>query len=56
MKIYKEERPWGVFEQFTHNENSTVKILTVNEGGVSLVCNIMKNERNTGMLFPENQK
>lgn len=30
MKIYKEERPWGNFERFTHNEISTVKILTVN--------------------------
>ena len=26
---YKEERPWGNFEQFTHNEISTVKIITV---------------------------
>ena len=24
-------KPWGQFEQFTHNEISTVKILTVNE-------------------------
>ncbi|MEO5569967.1 MAG: phosphomannose isomerase type II C-terminal cupin domain [Bacteroidia bacterium] len=30
MKKYKEERPWGNFERFTHNEISTVKILTVN--------------------------
>ncbi|TVZ28684.1 mannose-1-phosphate guanylyltransferase/mannose-1-phosphate guanylyltransferase/mannose-6-phosphate isomerase [Gillisia sp. Hel_I_86] len=30
MKTYKEERPWGNFERFTHNEVSTVKILTVN--------------------------
>lgn len=30
MKIYKEKRPWGNFERFTHNEISTVKILTVN--------------------------
>jgi mannose-1-phosphate guanylyltransferase/mannose-1-phosphate guanylyltransferase/mannose-6-phosphate isomerase len=28
--IYQEERPWGNFRQFTHNENTTVKILTVN--------------------------
>ena len=28
----KEERPWGNFERFTHNEPSTVKILTVNAG------------------------
>jgi len=24
------ERPWGNFRQFTHNESSTVKILTIN--------------------------
>ena len=27
-----DERPWGKFEQFTHNEVSTVKILTVKPG------------------------
>ncbi len=27
-----EERPWGKFEQFTLNEISTVKIITVNKG------------------------
>ncbi len=26
---YREERPWGNFVQFTHNEPSTVKIITV---------------------------
>ena len=26
---YEEERPWGGFRQFTHNEQTTVKILTV---------------------------
>lgn len=31
-KIYKENRPWGGFSQFTHNELSTVKILKVNPG------------------------
>jgi mannose-6-phosphate isomerase-like protein (cupin superfamily) len=31
-KTYKEERPWGNFEQFTHNEISTVKILTIKSG------------------------
>jgi len=31
-EVYKEERPWGGFEQFTHNEISTVKILTIQEG------------------------
>ena len=29
MKKYKEKRPWGGFEQFTINEKSTVKILTL---------------------------
>jgi len=32
MKKYTEERPWGGFEQFTHNEISTVKILIINPG------------------------
>ena len=31
-KPYIEERPWGKFIQFTHNEPSTVKILVVNPG------------------------
>ncbi|MBR9702794.1 cupin domain-containing protein [Candidatus Woesearchaeota archaeon] len=31
---YVEERPWGSFEQFTHNEESTVKILTIKAGGL----------------------
>jgi mannose-6-phosphate isomerase len=29
---YKENRPWGLFERFTLNEASTVKIITVNAG------------------------
>lgn len=28
----KEERPWGNFERFTLNEQSTVKIITVHTG------------------------
>jgi mannose-6-phosphate isomerase-like protein (cupin superfamily) len=28
----KEERPWGNFERFTLNENTTVKMITVNAG------------------------
>ncbi len=31
IEVYKEERPWGAFEQFTHNEESTVKILIVKD-------------------------
>jgi mannose-6-phosphate isomerase len=30
----KVKKPWGEFEQFTHNQESTVKILTVQPGGV----------------------
>lgn len=29
MKKYVEERPWGKFEQFCHNEVCTVKIISV---------------------------
>lgn len=29
MKKYSEKRPWGKFEQFCHNEQVTVKIITV---------------------------
>lgn len=29
-KKYIEQKPWGQFEQFTHNEPVTVKIITVN--------------------------
>lgn len=29
-KPYREQRPWGSFEEFTENEKSTVKIITVN--------------------------
>ena len=32
--VYEEHRPWGKFEQFTHNEPSTVKLLHVNPGEV----------------------
>lgn len=30
--IVVDERPWGRFEQFTHNEPTTVKIITVEAG------------------------
>ena len=30
IKKYAEQRPWGKFEQFTHDRVSTVKILEVN--------------------------
>ncbi len=32
--IFKEDRPWGGFEQFVHNLPCTVKILTVKKGGI----------------------
>lgn len=32
VHIYSEERPWGGFRQFTKNESSTVKLLTINAG------------------------
>jgi mannose-6-phosphate isomerase-like protein (cupin superfamily) len=28
----KDERPWGMYERFTLNDPSTVKLITVNEG------------------------
>ena len=33
MKPYTEKRPWGKFEQFTENEQSTVKVITIRRGG-----------------------
>lgn len=35
MKKYEEKRPWGNFVRYTHNEPSSVKIITV-EAGQSL--------------------
>jgi mannose-6-phosphate isomerase-like protein (cupin superfamily) len=29
LKIYEEERPWGLFRKFTENVSSTVKIITI---------------------------
>lgn len=28
-KVFQIERPWGNFRQFTHNEDSTIKIVTI---------------------------
>lgn len=33
MKTLTVEKPWGKFEQFTHDEISTVKIISVDIGG-----------------------
>lgn len=30
LNVFQIERPWGNFRQFTQNENTTVKIITVN--------------------------
>ncbi len=32
-RILRREKPWGSFEQYTHNLPSTVKIITVAPGG-----------------------
>ena len=29
-----DHRPWGKFEEYTHNEKTTVKIITVKKGGI----------------------
>ena len=31
-KYVRDERPWGFFEQFTHGESTTVKIIVVRAG------------------------
>jgi len=41
----REERPWGNFERFTLNEQTTVKILTINPGeSVSLQTHEHRDE------------
>lgn len=32
MKTLTIQKPWGQFEQYTHNEETTVKIISVNKG------------------------
>ena len=32
MNIQNDTRPWGSFRQFTENESSTIKIISVNTG------------------------
>lgn len=34
MNTVHEDRPWGSFDMFTHNEPSTVKLIYVNKGEV----------------------
>ncbi|MFA6459074.1 MAG: phosphomannose isomerase type II C-terminal cupin domain [Candidatus Paceibacterota bacterium] len=44
-KPYREERPWGDFIEFTHNEPTTVKIITVKAGEIlSLQTHTMRDE------------
>ena len=33
MKTLIVKKPWGQFEQFTHNETTTVKIISIDRGG-----------------------
>jgi mannose-6-phosphate isomerase len=33
-QIYEEKRPWGGFRRYTHNQLSTVKIITVKPGEI----------------------
>jgi mannose-6-phosphate isomerase-like protein (cupin superfamily) len=41
----KEERPWGSFERFTLNEQTTVKIVSVKEGeAISLQTHAHRDE------------
>lgn len=45
LNIYQEDRPWGNFRQFTHNEPSTVKIITVKAGeSLSLQSHTKRSE------------
>jgi mannose-1-phosphate guanylyltransferase/mannose-6-phosphate isomerase len=32
MNIKNDQRPWGQFRQFTENENSTIKLISVESG------------------------
>jgi len=45
MKIFKEDRPWGNFEEFTKNEKTTVKIININPNErLSLQIHKQRNE------------
>ena len=33
LQTVKVDKPWGKFEQYTHNMSSTVKVITVKPGG-----------------------
>jgi len=43
--VFQIERPWGNFRQFTHNDTSTIKILTVKPNEIlSLQSHKMRKE------------
>lgn len=45
MKTLTVKKPWGQFDQFTHNEITTVKILSINRGGsLSLQNHVNRTE------------
>ena len=45
MKTLVVKKPWGQFDQFTHNETTTVKILSVTRGSsLSLQSHIKRSE------------
>lgn len=45
MKTLTVTKPWGKFEQFTHNEVTTVKLITVTKGGsLSLQYHAQRSE------------
>lgn len=45
MKKLLEERPWGNFVRYTHNEQTTVKIITIKPGeGLSLQSHEKRRE------------
>jgi len=43
-KTFQIERPWGNFRQFTHNEPSTVKIITVSPNEILSLQSHKKRE------------
>lgn len=55
--ILHDDRPWGSFDQFTHNQPSTIKIITVQAGqATSLQCHTERTEHwivisGTGRLY-----
>lgn len=45
MKTLLVKKPWGQFEQFTHNELSTVKLISINSNSsLSLQCHNNRSE------------